>query len=73
MDNLLQGQKVAVIGGAGFIGHNLALGLAQLGADVAVVDSLQVNNLLTFSSFDEYTPNQELYFFSSNVRTNSRT
>ncbi|MBB73991.1 MAG: nucleoside-diphosphate sugar epimerase, partial [Planctomycetaceae bacterium] len=61
MNDLLRGRKIAVIGGAGFIGHNLALGLAQRGADVAVVDSLQVNNLLTFSSFDEYTPNQELY------------
>ena len=61
MTDLLGGRKVVVIGGAGFIGHNLALGLALRGVDVDVIDSLQVNNLLAFSSFDECTPNQELY------------
>ena len=46
--SLLQGRRIALIGGAGFIGHNLALRLIAEGAEVAVVDSLQVNNLLTF-------------------------
>lgn len=46
----LDGQTVALIGGAGFIGHHLALVLAQEGANVHIVDSLQVNNWLTFSS-----------------------
>lgn len=36
----LEGRKIALIGGAGFIGHNLALELAQRGADVHVIDSL---------------------------------
>jgi nucleoside-diphosphate-sugar epimerase len=43
-------KKIVIIGGAGFIGHHLALELAQRGARVDVVDSLQVNNLLWFAS-----------------------
>jgi nucleoside-diphosphate-sugar epimerase len=46
----LTGRRVALIGGAGFIGHNLALTLKRRGAIVEVVDSLQVNNLLSFAS-----------------------
>jgi nucleoside-diphosphate-sugar epimerase len=46
----LRGRKIALIGGAGFIGHNLALTLARFGAEVHVVDSLQVNNLGAFSN-----------------------
>jgi nucleoside-diphosphate-sugar epimerase len=42
----LRGRKIALIGGAGFIGHNLALTLAKMGAEVHVVDSLQVNNFV---------------------------
>ena len=62
MTDLLTGRKVAIIGGAGFIGHNLALELALRGVDVDVVDSLQVNNLLAFSSFNQQdTSNRELY------------
>lgn len=49
----LTGRRVAIVGGAGFIGHNLALALAARGAHVEVVDSLQVNNLLAFSSRPE--------------------
>ncbi len=46
----LQGRSIALIGGAGFIGHNLATELVNRGADVHVIDSLQVNNLLTFAA-----------------------
>jgi len=46
----LSGRRVAIIGGAGFIGHNLALALVKRGAHVETIDSLQVNNLLWFSS-----------------------
>jgi nucleoside-diphosphate-sugar epimerase len=41
----LTGQCVALVGGAGFIGHHLALALKRAGADVHVVDGLQVNSL----------------------------
>ena len=60
MTNLLAGRKVVIVGGAGFIGHNLALELNRRGADVDVIDSLQINNLLAFSSFGGHGPNQEL-------------
>ena len=30
--------------GAGFIGHNLALRLKQFGANVEIIDSLNINN-----------------------------
>lgn len=46
----LAGKRVMLIGGAGFIGHNLALRLNELGAKVAIIDSLHVNNLLSFSA-----------------------
>lgn len=46
----LNGRRIALIGGAGFIGHNLALTLKQRGAQVDVIDSLQVNNLYAFTS-----------------------
>lgn len=50
--DLLQfsGRKIILVGGAGFIGHHLALALAAQGAQVHVVDSLQINNLLSFAS-----------------------
>ncbi len=43
-------RKIVLIGGAGFIGHNLALFLHGKGAVVDVIDSMQVNNLLTFAT-----------------------
>jgi nucleoside-diphosphate-sugar epimerase len=61
------GQRVALLGGAGFIGHNLALKLRSLGAEVHVVDSLQVNNLGAFSN-QVGDPNKALYLFLINER-----
>jgi nucleoside-diphosphate-sugar epimerase len=49
-EHLIEGRRIALIGGAGFIGHHLALHLARAGAAVDVIDSLQVNNLLSFSA-----------------------
>jgi nucleoside-diphosphate-sugar epimerase len=46
----IENKRIALIGGAGFIGHNLALELRKRGADVHLVDSLQVNNLGAFSN-----------------------
>ena len=37
--------RIVLVGGAGFIGHNLALALDRMGAHVEIIDSLQVNNL----------------------------
>jgi nucleoside-diphosphate-sugar epimerase len=50
MTQPLDGRRIAIIGGAGFIGHHLALALAARRAHVEVIDSLQVNNLLWFQS-----------------------
>lgn len=57
----MSGRRVALIGGAGFIGHNLALRLKALGADVQVIDGLQVNNLVAITSNVNNLPNQRLY------------
>ncbi len=65
----LSGKKIALIGGAGFIGHNLALRLTQLGAEVHAVDSLQVNNLGAFSNVHD-DPNKALYLHVINERLN---
>jgi nucleoside-diphosphate-sugar epimerase len=54
-------KRVALIGGAGFIGHNLAVALKEEGHDVHVIDSLNVNNLLAFYPTDKETLNRDLY------------
>lgn len=64
----IKGRRVALIGGAGFIGHNLALELKAQGADVHIVDGLQVNNLLTFSSSGAPKDNKDLYLKIINQR-----
>jgi nucleoside-diphosphate-sugar epimerase len=60
MTDALAGRRVAIIGGAGFIGHNLALRLSALGAKVSVVDSLQINNILGLVPGLPGAPNIEL-------------
>lgn len=57
----LKGRRVLLIGGAGFIGHNLALELKKHGADVSIIDGLQVNNFLSFRSAHNKEPNHKLY------------
>ena len=64
----LKDLRIALIGGAGFIGHNLALGLAQKGAVVEVIDSLQVNNLFWFVSGNGGPHNRELHMRVTNQR-----
>jgi nucleoside-diphosphate-sugar epimerase len=57
----LAGRRIAILGGAGFIGHHLALELAGLGAEVSVVDSLQVNNLIAIAAAQDHPGDRELY------------
>ena len=57
----LKGKKVVIVGGAGFIGHNMALTMKDLGVDVAVVDSLGVNNYYAIERERYTNPNGELY------------
>ncbi len=63
-------KKIVLIGGAGFIGHHLALALSKNGAYVEVIDSLQINNLLTFASAGTNIPNRNLYYNLINERLN---
>ena len=57
----LAGRRIALIGGAGFIGHNLALRLKALGAEPFVIDSLAVNNYYSIKSGADDIPNPALY------------
>lgn len=52
----LKNRRVAIIGGGGFIGHNLALHLKSLGADVQVIDGLEVNNFLSLMGNKDSVP-----------------
>jgi len=66
--NSIKNRRIVLIGGAGFIGHNLALRLKELGAQVSIIDSLQVNNLLTFASTGNKVSNRDLYIDILNER-----
>ena len=66
----LKDKRILLIGGAGFIGHNLAVKLKEQGADVQIIDGLQVNNLLSFASSADNVPNRELYLHLINERLN---
>lgn len=57
----IAGRRVAIIGGAGFVGHHLALALVEEGAEVTIIDSLQVNNLMAVMAGDGYGGNREMY------------
>ncbi len=46
----LENKSICIVGGAGFIGHHLALYLKEHGAEVTVIDGLNVNNLLYLHS-----------------------
>ena len=52
-------KKIALIGGSGFIGHNLAIDLSKKGNEIFIVDSLSVNNLYSFK--EEDVENKTLY------------
>ena len=63
--------KILLVGGAGFIGHNLGLTLKRLGAQVDIIDSLQVNNLYSFfglSANSAKLAHRELYLKMINQR-----
>ena len=42
---IFKNKRIVLVGGAGFIGHNLAIHLKKRGADVSIIDNLQVNHL----------------------------
>ena len=46
----LKNKKILIVGGAGFIGHNLAIQLKKLNAEVSIIDSLGINNLISLKN-----------------------
>lgn len=57
----LAGRRIALIGGAGFIGHNMALTLKERGAVVEVIDGLEVNHLVHYAALPSSEPNRDMY------------
>ena len=54
-------KKALLIGGSGFIGHHLALALKLDGFDVAVIDGLEVNNLISLQDSRSKFANRTFY------------
>ena len=59
--SVLDGRRIAIIGGAGFIGHNMAIAMKAAGAHVEVIDGLEVNHLVYFAAQPPDNPNRALY------------
>ncbi len=57
---MLKNKKILITGGAGFIGHNLALRLKELECNVEVVDSLNVNNIYNLKKNENKLPYPKL-------------
>ncbi len=60
LDKIIKGKTIVLIGGAGFIGHNLALYLNSKGAKVFIIDGMQVNNLLSLVDNIDNVPHPNL-------------
>jgi len=56
---MISSKKILLVGGCGFIGHNLAIYLSKLGHDPIIVDSLSINNI--YSIDNNEIINQKLY------------
>ncbi len=63
---MLMSKKIALIGGAGFIGHNLAITLKKKGHEPVIIDNLAINNMLSFT--DSEIKNRNLYWSLLNQR-----
>ena len=55
-------KKILIIGGAGFIGHNLALKLSEKNYQVEIIDGLNVNNL---HSLNETTNKDNIFLYKA--------
>ena len=54
--SFIKNKKITIIGGAGFIGHNLCLELKKKQAKVTLIDDLQVNNLYSLKKKNNSYP-----------------
>lgn len=57
---MLANERILLVGGAGFIGHHLALACRAAGAQVMVADNLMVNNLVA-NAYGENGERHRLY------------
>lgn len=62
----MNSKRIVLIGGAGFIGHNLAINLKKQGHEIMIIDNLAVNNVLSFT--DAEIKNRKLYWSILNQR-----
>lgn len=67
MDSV-KNMRIVLVGGAGFIGHNMALALNKLGAHVEIIDSLQVNNLYSLGQNVKNASDRQFYHDMLNER-----
>ena len=58
----MENKNILIIGGAGFIGHNLALNLKNDGHIVSIIDSLEVNNLTSVIGNKDNLPYPDLSY-----------
>lgn len=63
-------KKVLIVGGAGFIGHNLALYLKKRNFSVLTIDNLKINNLEFVQKNIKDKYKKKLYFSFINERLN---
>lgn len=66
----LKNKKIAIVGGLGFIGHNLAIQLKKLGAKVAILDGMNVNSFSSVITNSDNIPNNEMSLKILNSRIN---
>ena len=57
---MIKNKKILIIGGAGFIGHNLAIKLKSLKAKVVIVDGLKINNIESLKKNTNNLPHPKL-------------
>ncbi len=63
-------KKITIIGGCGFIGHNLAFSLKNEGFDVSIIDSLEINNIGSVEKNENNLPFPKLSMLILNQRIN---
>ena len=64
----LKNKKILIVGGCGFIGHNLGVHLKSKGADVYLLDSLTINNMNSVLDNKDSLPNPEISMSFLNER-----